>query len=192
MEARRVNHLLRVALALAIMVLHGALIAPATAITLAQEEPPASTSPRALFVPPVPIDVWRVFDPPEQTWLAGHRGVDLRVGRGEPIHAAGAGVVAFVGVVVDRPVVSIDHPIGIRTTYEPVRSDLRRGEQVSAGAVIGHLAEGNSHCSIDCLHWGARIGTDSYIDPLRLLHPYRIRLYPPVPWEWFTPAGALA
>lgn len=124
----------------------------------------------------------RGFDPPEHTWLAGHRGVDLAADTGEPVRASGDGIIAHAGVVVDRPVVSIDHPVGIRTTYEPVAPSVSRGEAVSAGQIIGVVHRGNAHCPDACLHWGARIGTDTYIDPLRLLAPPTIRLYPPVPW----------
>ena len=157
------------------------LIAP---IPAASEEP-HETSPRsgqALFFPPVAGGVVREFDPPEQAWLSGHRGVDLAATVGEEVQAAGEGTIAFAGVVVDRPVVSIDHPVGIRTTYEPVEPAVSAGESVERGQRIGVLHEGNAHCSGSCLHWGARTGPKEYIDPLRLLRPPVVRLYPPEPW----------
>ncbi len=157
------------------------LIAPIPAAS----EAPDETSPRpgqALFSPPVEGGVIRAFDPPEQAWLSGHRGVDLSATVGEEVRAAGEGTVAFAGVVVDRPLVSIDHPVGIRTTYEPVEPTVSAGESVERGQPIGSLHEGNAHCPGPCLHWGARTGPKEYIDPLRLLRPPVIRLYPPEPW----------
>lgn len=134
------------------------------------------------FVRPIDGEVLRPFDPPDRPWLSGHRGVDLAASLAEPVHAAGEGTVAFAGVVVDRPLVSIDHPVGIRTTYEPVDPIVSAGERVARGQVIGWVHPGNGHCTGACLHWGARTGPDAYIDPLRLLRPLQIRLYPPEPW----------
>lgn len=126
--------------------------------------------------------VVREFEPPEQVWAPGHRGVDLEAPGGAPVHAAGAGVVTFAGRVVDRTVVSIDHADGIRTTYEPLDPVVHVGQHVMAGEVIGHLDRGDTgpHCDTDCLHWGARTGPETYLDPLLLLRgkPVVIRLYP--------------
>lgn len=112
-------------------------------------------------------EVLRGFDAPDPHWQAGHRGVDLAAAAGTEIRAAGDGVIVFAGWVVDRSVVSIDHPDGIRTTYEPVAPMVRSGEVVGAGQVIGVLEAG--HCDPACLHWGARRGTHDYLDPLTLL-----------------------
>ncbi|MGC0143860.1 M23 family metallopeptidase [Pseudactinotalea sp. Z1732] len=132
-------------------------------------------------VPPPPR-VLRHFEPPAQVWSPGHRGLDLSAGVGAPVHAAAAGVVAFAGPVADRTVVSIDHPDGIRTTYEPLDPLVRAGQQVHAGQVIGHVGvgEAGAHCVESCLHWGARTGPDTYLDPLLLVGsaPVTIRLYP--------------
>src|SRR5438105_2914584 len=67
----------------------------------------------------VPVVV-RGFDPPPVPWATGHRGVDLRARAGAPVHAAGAGVVGYAGVLAGRGVVAIHHPDGLETTYEPV------------------------------------------------------------------------
>ncbi|WP_154793557.1 M23 family metallopeptidase [Occultella kanbiaonis] len=123
------------------------------------------------------------FSEPEQVWSPGHRGVDLAGTPGQDVLAAADGVVAFAGRVVDRPVLSIDHPDGIRTTYEPVTTTLTVGTAVRRGDVIGRLADGDAgpHCGPArwCLHWGARLGRERYLDPLTLLvaDPV-IRLYP--------------
>ena len=127
---------------------------------------------------PAPHHVERGFDPPPRPWLAGHRGVDLTGAAGEPVLAAGAGVVAFAGRVALVPVLSIRHPDGLLTTYQPVRSALHAGDRVAAGQRIGRLVEAGSHCApAACLHWGLRRGVD-YLDPLSLLHLNPVRLLP--------------
>lgn len=95
---------------------------------------------------------------------------------GADVRSPAAGVVSFAGVVVDRPVVSVDHG-GIRTTYEPVTARVERGQQVTAGQVLGIVADGG-HCSQRCVHWGA-IVDERYVDPLALLIDYRPVLKPP-------------
>lgn len=126
-----------------------------------------------------PVPVVRAFDGPEVPWARGHRGVDLALPPDAEVHAAADGVVAFAGTVVDRPVISIAHPDGLRTTYEPVVPLVARGQTVRGGDVIGHLAAATGHCeAASCLHWGARRGPDEYVDPLLLLRPTVIRLFP--------------
>ena len=127
---------------------------------------------------PQPHHVERGFDPPPQPWLAGHRGVDLAGSAGEPVLAAGSGVVSFAGRVARVPVVSIRHADGLLTTYQPVRSRLSAGDPVRLGQPIGRLVELGSHCApAACLHWGLRRGAD-YLDPLALLHLNPVRLLP--------------
>ncbi|SED84861.1 Peptidase family M23 [Ruania alba] len=130
---------------------------------------------------PVPEDpaeaVRRGFDRPPAPWAAGHRGVDIPAETGQPVFASGTAVVAFAGAVVDRPVVSLEHPGGLRTTYEPVAPTVEVGDAVVAGDLIGTVSTGG-HCT-GCLHWGARAGAGYYLDPLTLLSgPVQIRLYP--------------
>src|SRR6266511_2751994 len=83
--------------------------------------------------------VTRPFQPPPQPWLPGHRGVDLAGVPDEVVLAAGAGVVAFAGTVAGTGVVSIDHPGGLRTTYEPVSPTVHKGQSVGVGQPIGTL-----------------------------------------------------
>ncbi len=119
--------------------------------------------------------VLRSFDLPEQRWLSGHRGVDLSLDAGATVLAAGTGEVIYAAMLNDRPVVSIQHEDGIRTTYEPVSPLVRKGERIEAGTPLGILEPG--HCAqADCLHWGAKRGRDGYLDPLSLLDDRRIRL----------------
>lgn len=116
--------------------------------------------------------VLRPADIPAQNWERGHRGVDLAIRPGEQVLAPAAGEVAFVGVVVGTPVISVVHPDGIRTTYQPVHPWVEEGEAVTAGQPLGLMAGSEG------LHWGALTGPDVYINPLSLLPRPVIRLKP--------------
>lgn len=139
-----------------------------------------------LTVSPSPPGVWPLgpahqvvsrFDPPASPWGAGHRGVDLLGSPGQEVHAALAGTVTFAGEIAGRGVVVVDHG-GRRTTYEPVDPSVPVGTPVAAGAVIGHLQAGMSHCfPRTCLHWGL-IRDDTYFDPLTLVGGGPVRLLP--------------
>ncbi|HEX2284028.1 MAG TPA: M23 family metallopeptidase [Mycobacterium sp.] len=126
--------------------------------------------------------VVRLFDAPSPNWNRGHRGVDLAGTPGQPVHAAGAGTVVFAGELAGRPLVSIAHPGGLRTSYEPIRPSVKVGQQVAMGAVIGSLEAGHAGCAAAaCLHWGAMWGPASradYVDPLGLVASTPIRLKP--------------
>lgn len=133
------------------------------------------------FVLPVPGPalVLTPFRPPATRYGSGHRGVDLAAAAATPVRAAGSGVVAFVGMVAGRGVVSIDHPSGLRTTYEPVVTAVRAGQRVDTGSVLGTLSSGHVSCApATCLHWGARLPEGSYLDPMGLLTGLRVRLLP--------------
>ena len=129
-----------------------------------------------------PPAVVRGFDAPSPDWNPGHRGVDLPGGPGQPVYAAGAATVVFAGLSAGRPVVSLAHPGGLRTSYEPVRAAVRAGQSVTAETVIGELVAGHVGCpAAACLHWGAMWGPASraeYVDPLGLLKSTAIRLKP--------------
>ncbi|MCU7723711.1 M23 family metallopeptidase [Actinoplanes sp. KI2] len=128
--------------------------------------------------PVSPAHLTRRFEPPPRPWLAGHRGVDLGSTAGAEVRAAGPGTVVFVGEVAGRGVVSIAHPGGLRTTYEPITATVAAGDQVAPGDPIGRLDAGHPGCpAAACLHWGLRRG-DAYLDPLALLGLGRVRLLP--------------
>lgn len=126
--------------------------------------------------------VTREFDAPRPDWQRGHRGVDLAGTPGQAVHAAGTATVVFAGRSGGRPVVSLAHPGGLRTSYEPVTATVRVGQLVAAGVVLGSLEPGHPGCSASaCLHWGAMWGPASradYVDPLGLLASTPIRLKP--------------
>ena len=133
-----------------------------------------------------PVGVWPLnpqpevvtgFDPPEDPWGAGHRGVDLLGTPGQPVRAALPGRVSWAGVLAGRGVVVVDHG-ATRTTYEPVDATATVGTVVDAGDRIGTLAPEGSHCLPRvCLHWGWIEG-ETYLDPLRLVGGGPVRLLP--------------
>jgi murein DD-endopeptidase MepM/ murein hydrolase activator NlpD len=89
-------------------------------------------------------------------------------------------VVVFAGMIAGRPVVSLGHAGGLRTTYEPVMPSVAAGQSVARGSPIGILRAGHPGCpEAACLHWGLRRG-ETYLDPLLLLRPPHIRL---LPWD---------
>lgn len=118
------------------------------------------------------------FAAPEQPWLAGHRGVDIAASPGETVVAATAGVVTFVGRVVDRDVITVSHGHW-RSTVEPVTATVVVGQSVSAGQQLGTLSTGG-HC-VGCVHWGVRL-KDDYVDPVLLVQGYDPVLKPTLPW----------
>ncbi|WP_433057413.1 M23 family metallopeptidase [Dactylosporangium sp. CS-033363] len=124
-----------------------------------------------------PVTVTRGFEPPSDRYAAGHRGVDLAGVPGQIVRSAGEGTVVFAGMVGGRPVVSVEHPGGVRTTYEPVAWTVVRGQAVSPGTPLGTLRPGHPGCPVAaCLHWGLRTDDKVYLDPLSLLRRTRVRL----------------
>ena len=126
---------------------------------------PAAAGGSWLWPVAAPHPVVRPFIAPATPYAAGHRGIDIRT-PGTEVLAPASGVVSFAGVVVDRPVLSIRHPGGIVSSYEPVSSDLSAGDAVSRGQPVGTLLPG--HCAALCLHLGVRVD-GQYVSPLNYL-----------------------
>jgi murein DD-endopeptidase MepM/ murein hydrolase activator NlpD len=121
---------------------------------------------------PAPAVVRR-FLPAPTPWGAGHRGVDLAARVGQPVLAAGAGVVSFSGQIAGEGILAVTHPGGLRTTYQPVGAGLPSGTVVASGQQIGVVAAEPGHCApATCLHWGLLRGVgpaSTYLDALQLL-----------------------
>ena len=145
------------------------LVAPASAPHPVRAVAPGgdATGPAFARPPLEPAVLVTRFTAPPERWSAGHRGVDLRAAPGTPVLAPADGVVAYSGVVVDRGVVTVLHPSGLLTSFEPVTGAPPLGTEVEAGDVLATVAEGASHCPPPdhCLHWGVRDG-ETYVDPL--------------------------
>jgi murein DD-endopeptidase MepM/ murein hydrolase activator NlpD len=108
------------------------------------------------------------FTAPEKAWLAGHRGVDLNVEKGEELLAPADGVIAFVGSVAGKSVVTIRHGTmhgELTSTFEPATTDLSVGTTVESGHVFAHVEGSSDHCADVCLHWGLKGAGRDYVDP---------------------------
>jgi murein DD-endopeptidase MepM/ murein hydrolase activator NlpD len=122
--------------------------------------------------------VTREFRPPKTAYGPGHRGVDLAGTIGESVRAAGPGVIGFAGQFAGRGVITVHHPGGLETTYEPVTAVVRARATIGPGDLLGRLEPGHPGCPVAaCLHWGLRRGA-VYLDPLLLVRPVRVRLLP--------------
>lgn len=137
--------------------------------------PPAAPVPPVARAWPVGVrpPVLRGWEPPVTVYGPGHRGVDLGAPAGAPVRAIAPGRVLFAGRVAGRGVVSVEvRGTDLRTTYEPVRASVRKGEEVGAGAVVGVVEPAGSHCGTrTCVHWGLLRG-DAYVNPLSVLPPW--------------------
>lgn len=144
-------------------------------------------APSAGFSWPIdsPHRILRGFEAPQVKWGPGHRGVDLAATQGTPLHAPADGTVAFSGSVAGVRALTIHHPEGFDTTYEPIDNALKVGTVVHRGDVIGKLGDFHTldegHCSESCLHWGYKVGDGEYRDPLTLVQGILPVLLPPLP-----------
>jgi murein DD-endopeptidase MepM/ murein hydrolase activator NlpD len=119
-----------------------------------------------------PIDspeLVKEYRQPASDYSAGHRGVDYLVKEGQPVFAPASAEVAFVGKVVNRGVITLKHGATLKTSLEPVCSELEVGERVLVGERIGavcNASEYENHCKPRiCLHFALR--TDAgYLSPL--------------------------
>lgn len=138
---------------------------------------PASAAP-AWSWPLVGVpQITRPFAPGPTPFSPGHRGVDLLGLAGEPVLAAGAGVVSYAGMLAGRGVIAVVHG-SLRTTYEPVAASVHVGQHVASGSVLGRLQAGHDGCPAPaCLHWGLRRG-ETYLNPVGLVRPGPVRLLP--------------
>lgn len=129
--------------------------------------------------PVQPFIVVRLVDLPARPWEPGHRGLDLAAALGDPVEAPAGGVVTFAGTVVNRGVVSINHPGGLTSSFEPVAPAVDVGQRVVGGDIIGTVSSEAGHCGATvCLHWGVR-QTGVYVNPLDFLTGFGpIRLLP--------------
>ena len=134
----------------------------------------------------------RQYRQSETPYSAGHRGIDYEATLSQAVFAPADGKVHFVGKVVNRELISIDHGQEILSAFEPVCSPLTEGESVVSGQLIGEVCEGDGsydpHCQPNiCLHFSIR-KNEEYLSPLWFtgeLTPSRL-----LPWiEPTTPEG---
>jgi murein DD-endopeptidase MepM/ murein hydrolase activator NlpD len=136
------------------------------AVSLAAGMGPAAAPPEREWAwPTASAHVVRPYAAPAHAYGPGHRGIDLAAV--DAVRAPAEGVVAFVGTVVDRGVLTIDHGDGLVTTFEPVTSALRPGDTVTRGQEVAVVAIGG-HTEPGAVHFGVRRHGE-YLNPLLLL-----------------------
>ncbi|MDP9344033.1 MAG: M23 family metallopeptidase [Actinomycetota bacterium] len=118
---------------------------------------------------PVVGPVIRGFEPPPTPYSAGHRGIDIAVPFGTPIHAPADGVVTFAGFVAGSLFATIDHGDGVRSSYSWLSAVMvKKGDQLSRGQVFARTGHGHPDVPTPHLHFGVRINGD-YVDPMLFL-----------------------
>jgi murein DD-endopeptidase MepM/ murein hydrolase activator NlpD len=123
---------------------------------------------------PVTGPVIRGFDPPEDPYSAGHRGIDIATAFGTAIRAPAAGVVTFSGKVGGQLFITLDHGDGLSSTYSWLSSTaVHKGDHVSGGATIGATGAGHPGSSVAHLHLGVKLD-GGYIDPMIMLAPLSV------------------
>jgi murein DD-endopeptidase MepM/ murein hydrolase activator NlpD len=131
----------------------------------------ALDTPLINWAPPLepPINLVNLYRQPNSDYSAGHRGIDYQVTLGQSVLAPADGEVWFSGKVVNRYLLSLKHPDGNLTEFEPVCTDLQKGEPVFLGQEIGEVCEAESsyrqHCqNTTCLHFSIR-KLGAYLSP---------------------------
>lgn len=142
--------------------------APASAL-LASAASAAPLPDAPVYDWPVPGAPVAAFVPPRERYGPGHRGVDLPVEPGQPVHPMADGIVVFSGPVAGDVWTTVQHADGVATTYGPMQLSLGApfGAAVTPDDVIGR-ARGDAHGHAGRLHVGAR-RDGRYVDPARLI-----------------------
>ena len=143
--------------ALAVLLIACSLLSPASRAVAA-----------TVLIPPVDAPVIVRFVEPPHRWAPGHRGLDYALPAGTSIRAAAGGTVIFAGDVAGHLAVTIEHGLGMQTTYTALREiTVERGQEVTQGTWIGY--SGSAHPGGEPgLHFGVKVDGE-YVDPATLL-----------------------
>jgi murein DD-endopeptidase MepM/ murein hydrolase activator NlpD len=147
-------------------------LAMVVAVLAAAKSPiPSPSGPAPAWTWPVVGPVVQPFDPPEDPFGSGHRGIDIAVPVGTSIAAPAAGTVTFAGPVGGRLFLTIDHGGGLESTSSWLSALLvRKGDVVARGQPVALTGWGHPDAAIPHLHFGVKLD-DAYVDPLALLEP---------------------
>jgi murein DD-endopeptidase MepM/ murein hydrolase activator NlpD len=142
-----------------------------------------SDLPTGSWNPPldVPVRLVNQYRQPNSDYSAGHRGVDYLVSHNQAVLAPADGQVWFAGKVAQRPLLSLLHDGGYLTEFEPVCTDLKKGERVFAGQEVARVCKAEpsylKHCpNAICMHFSMRF-EGRYLSPLLFiggLNPSRL------------------
>jgi hypothetical protein len=118
---------------------------------------------------PVIGPVVRGFDPPDDPYGAGHRGIDIAADLMTVIVAPDDGVVTFAGKVGGKLFLTIDHGGSVSSTCSWLTQVMvRKGDHVVRGQSVATTAWGHPELPMPHLHFGVRLD-GTYVDPLDYL-----------------------
>src|SRR6188472_4772369 len=118
---------------------------------------------------PVTGAIVRGFDPPDNPYGAGHRGIDIAAAVGSVVVAPDDGVVTFAGKVGGRLFLTIDHGSGVLSTCSWLTSVLvRKNDHVVRGQPVATSGWGHPEMPMPQLHLGVRVN-GTYVDPMAFL-----------------------
>ena len=121
------------------------------------------------WVWPVVGPIIRGFDPPDDPYGAGHRGIDIAADLSTVIVAPDDGVVTFAGKVGGKLFLTIDHGGGLSSTCSWLNGVMvRKGDHVRRGQPVALSGWGHPDEPVSHLHFGVR-RDGTYVDPLDYL-----------------------
>src|SRR3954468_6692965 len=123
---------------------------------------------------PVSGAIIRGFDPPDDPYGAGHRGIDIAAEVGTVIVAPDDGIVTFAGKVGGRLFLTIDHGGGVSSTCSWLTSVLvHKNDHVVRGQPVATTDWGHADLPVPHLHFGVRLN-GAYVDPMAYLAPLSV------------------
>jgi murein DD-endopeptidase MepM/ murein hydrolase activator NlpD len=126
------------------------------------------------WVWPVTGPVIRGYEPPDDPYGSGHRGIDIAAAVGTPVRAAEAGTVTFAGKVGGELFVTVGHGRGLASTYSWVSQLLvHTNDLVTRGQTIAVSGVGHPGSTVAHLHFGAKL-EGLYVDPMTYLVPLSV------------------
>jgi murein DD-endopeptidase MepM/ murein hydrolase activator NlpD len=136
--------------------------------------PPAHAQAAGDWDWPVTGPVIRGYDPPDDPYGSGHRGIDIAAAVGTPVRTAEAGTVTFAGKVGGELFATVGHGGGLATTYSWVSQLLvHKNDLVTRGQTIALSGVGHPGSTVAHLHFAVK-REGLYVDPMAYLAPLSV------------------
>jgi len=127
------------------------------------------------LIPYMETEIRQDYLAPLTKYSPGHRGIDIEIPVGDPVFSPESGTVSFVGLVVDRDVLTITTNLGFFASFEPICTNLQVGDLVQKGQEIGYHCAATKdydyHC-FSCVHESTR-NPFGYLSPLYMMGKLR-------------------